>query len=243
MGGGEPPQTTDSGDSMSSSDDEEGGGRAFKPGQDNPEDFFQEVRVKTAKNKRRGVTPCASLLGEIISRISNPDDAAELLQWVDDDTIPVPPIAGGPPVNVPMEGAPAVLGPNAIAAVAACSVEQLQRAFVLKFPLTGAQDRAEEALLKIRQRSKISDHNRSYNKQMLRSAKIPNLTDAALIAIVSRPDKMAYIKSTAKRNHELMTEEFGDVESMRTHLIKRMHQLVNLHLLQTEAEAYLSNLS
>ena len=140
VGGGEPPQTTDSGDSMSSSDDEEGGGRAFKPGQDNPEDFFQEVRVKTAKNKRRGVTPCASLLGEIISRISNPDDAAELLQWVDDDTIPVPPIAGGPPVNVPMEGAPAVLGPNAVAAVAACSVEQLQRAFVLKFPLTGAQD-------------------------------------------------------------------------------------------------------
>ena len=68
VGGGEPPQTTDSGDSMSSSDDEEGSS-SFKPGQDNPEDFFQGVRVKTAHRKRRGVTPCASLLGLMLSSI------------------------------------------------------------------------------------------------------------------------------------------------------------------------------
>jgi hypothetical protein len=35
-----------------------------------------------------------------------------------------------------------------------------------------------------------------------------------------------------------MVEEFGDVEPMRTHLIKRLHQLPNLHLLQTEAVNY-----
>ena len=33
-----------------------------------------------------------------------------------------------------------------------------------------------------------------------------------------------------------MIEEFGDVEPMRTHPIKRMHQLPNLHLLQAGAE-------
>ena len=59
MGGGEPPQSTvpDSGGSVSSSEGEEVDS-ALKPGQDSPEDFFQDVRVKTAHRKRRGVSPC-----------------------------------------------------------------------------------------------------------------------------------------------------------------------------------------
>ena len=170
VGGGEPPQFTDSGDSMSSSDEEEVSS-AFKPGMDNPEDFFQEVRVKTAHRKKRGASASSSLLGELIRRIDGTDDAAELLQWIDANAVPVPPVAGGPPVDIPLEGAPAEGGAGGIAAVAAATVEQLQRAFVHRFPLTGAQDRAEEALQKIKQRSKMLDHNRAYNKQMMRSSK------------------------------------------------------------------------
>ena len=238
VGGGEPPLLIDSGDSMSSSDEMDDVDSAFKPGMDNPEDFFKEVRVKTSHRKRRGISAASSLLGELIRRIDQPDDAADLLQWVDANTIPVPPLAGGVPVDIALEGVEAAVGPPGIAAVAAATVDQLQRAFVHKFPLTGAQDRAEEALLKIRQKSKISDHNRTYNKQMLRSAKIANVEQPALEAIISRTDRMAFIKSTAKRNHAKMIEEFGDVEPMRTHLIKRLHQLPNLHLLQTEAVNY-----
>ena len=237
VGGGEPPQFTDSGDSMSSSDEEEVSS-AFKPGMDNPEDFFQEVRVKTAHRKKRGASASSSLLGELIRRIDGTDDAAELLQWIDANAVPVPPVAGGPPIDIPLEGAPAEGGAGGIAAVAAATVEQLQRAFVHRFPLTGAQDRAEEALQKIKQRSKMLDHDRAYNKQMMRSSKIPNLERVSLEAITARTERMAYIKSTAKRNHKLMIEEFGDIESMRTHLIRRVHQLPNLHALQAEAELY-----
>ena len=151
----------------------------------------------------------------------------------------MPLAAGGAPVDVALEGTPTEGGQGGIAAVAAATVEQLQGAFVHRFPLIGAHDRAEEALQKIKQRSKMLDHNRSYNKQMMRSSKIPNLERASLEAITARTDRMAYIKSTAKKNHKLMIEEFGDIESMRTHLIRRVHQLPNLHLLQTEAELYM----
>ena len=125
------------------------------------------------------VPTCASLLGGLIRRIDHTDDAAELLQWVDMNAMPVPPVAGGAPVNVALEGAPAEAGAG-IAAVAAATVEQLQRAFAHRFPLTSAQDQAEEALQKIKQKSKICDHNRSYNRKMLRSAKNPNLDQAPL---------------------------------------------------------------
>ena len=88
VGGGEPPQSIDSGDSMSSSDREEVSS-AFKPGMDNPEDFFQKVRAKTAHRKKRGASASSSLLDELIRRINGTDDAAELLQWVDANAIPV----------------------------------------------------------------------------------------------------------------------------------------------------------
>ena len=55
---------------------------------------------------------------------------------------------------------------------------------------------------------------------MMRSAKIADVTQLALEGITARTDRMAYIKSTAKRNHAKMIEEFGDVEPMRTHLIQ-----------------------
>jgi hypothetical protein len=143
---------------MSSSDEEEVSS-AFKPGMDNPEDFFQEVRVKTAHRKKRGASASSSLLGELVRRIDGTDDAAELLRWVDANAIPVPPAAGGAPVDLALEGAPTEGGVGGIAAVAAATVEQLQGAFVHRFPLIGAHDRAEEALQKIKQRSKMLDHN------------------------------------------------------------------------------------
>ena len=68
MSGGE---STNSDSGMSSSEDEQQVA-AFVPGRDDPEDFFKEVRIKTAHKKNRGN---ATLVGELIRRIEEPDDA------------------------------------------------------------------------------------------------------------------------------------------------------------------------
>ena len=103
VSGGEPPQIIIIDSESMNSSDEEDVDSAFKPGMDNPDDFFKEVRGKTSHKKRRGVSNSAVLLGELIKRIDQPDDAADLLQWVDDNAIPVPPARGiGPLVNAPL---------------------------------------------------------------------------------------------------------------------------------------------
>jgi hypothetical protein len=109
---------------MSSSDDEQQVA-AFVPGRDDPEDFFKEVRIKTAHKKKRGNS---TLVGELIRRIEEPDDAEQLLKWVDDNQVPRHPFGVGD--HLPMEaGAPPEGAPPG-AVVAAASIGDLQRAFV-----------------------------------------------------------------------------------------------------------------
>ena len=222
--------------SMSSSDDESST-TAFRPGMDNPEDFFREVRIRTAHKKKRGNS---ALLGELLRRIEQPDDSEELLRWVDNNAVPVPAqhagdVVGDPTFNIAVEGAPPEAG---VAPVATASILQLKEAFVSQFPMTGAQDKAEEDLDRIKQKTRIIDHNRAYNRGLVRSEKIPNTDQASLEALTSRTDRMKYVKTTSNRIHETMKEEYGDVETMRTHLLKGMHQAANLWLAQQAAVQY-----
>ena len=208
--GGRTSPNSDSSSMSSSSDDESS--TAFRPGMDNPDDFFREVRIRTAHKKKRGNT---ALLGELIRRVEQPDDAEELLSWVDNNRVPVPAqfmggVAGEAAIDVVLEGAPPEAG---VAPVAAASILQIKQAFSSKFPMTGAQDKAEEDLDKIKQKSRIIDHNRAYNKGLVRSEEIPNADQGALTALTSRTDRMKYAKTTSNRIHELMKEEYGDVET------------------------------
>ena len=225
---GVPHLHVDSDMSSSSDDDDERGGVAFVPGSTNPEDFFKEVRVVTAHERKRGN---AALLGELIRRMDEPDDAEDLLRWVDSNQIPV----NG--VNIQLErdaeaeaaGAAAAGGPDYVAPVNA-TVNGLKTAFTNQFPMTGMQDDAEDNLDKCKQKSDINSHIRTYNRWLVRSGKIPDGSDASLQAVTSRSDKMKFVKVCSKNVHQMMTDEFEEVESMRTHLLRRLHQLNNLLL-------------
>ena len=223
-------------DSSMSSSDEEKVTALFRPGRDDPDDFFRKVRIDTSHKKRRDN---AQLVGELMRRIASEEDAEELLQWVDANQVPVPAGHVGGPVNQMQLRAPegaAAEGPGAPPeAVAVATTNDLQRAFARKFPMTGAQDRAQEELERIKQRTGIRAHNRAYCKGLMKSGKVANTTPAEVQLLTGRTDRMAYVKSTSKVVHEMIEEEFGTVESMRAHLLKRLHNLGNVHALQHEA--------
>ena len=229
-------------DSSMSSSDEEKVTALFRPGRDDPDDFFRKVRIDTSHKKRRDN---AQLVGELMRRIASEEDAEELLQWVDANQVPVPAGHVGGPVNQMQLRAPegaAAEGPGAPPeAVAVATTNDLQRAFARKFPMTGAQDRAQEELERIKQRTGIRAHNRAYCKGLMKSGKVANTTPAEVQLLTGRTDRMAYVKSTSKVVHEMIEEEFSTVESMRAHLLKRLHNLGNVHALQHEAEAYEAN--
>ena len=225
-GGGGATTLSDSSMIMSSSD-EERVTALFRPGRDDPDDFFRKVRIDTSHKKKRDN---ATLVGELMRRIASEEDAdsEELLQWVDANQVPVPAGHVNGPVNQMQLRAPegaAAEGPGAVGApaeaVAVATTNDLQRAFARKFPMSGAQDRAQEELERIKQRTGIKAHNRAYCKGLMKSGKVANTTPAEVQALTGRTDRMAYVKSTSKVVHEMIEEEFGTVESMRAHLLNQ----------------------
>jgi hypothetical protein len=173
--------------------------------------------------------------------MDEPDDAEELLRWIDANHIPVG--AGGMQLerDAAAEAAAALAQGAAYVAPVNATVDDLKTAFTNQFPMTGMQDNAEDNLDKCKQKSDINSHIRTYNRWLIRSGKIPNGTDVALQAITSRFDKMKFVKVCSKNVHQMITDEFGEVESMRTHLLRRLHQLANLLLVQTAARNYQTN--
>ena len=105
--------------------------------------------------------------------------------------------------------------------------------------MVGAQDKAQGVLERIKQKSSIDSHTRSYNKGLLKSGKIVGAFNRqALEGLTGRTDMMAFVKSALKNIHSLIKAEFGDIESMRTCLLKKLHELPNMWLLQEAAKDY-----
>ena len=110
---------------------------------------------------------------------------------------------------------------------------EVQAMFAAEFPVAQEQHKAEAMLSACRQATSMTRHVLEYNKLMAQSKRCVN-SEAARSSLTSRAELKRFVDSCVSR----LPVELRTVCPPRAYLLKSLHRLKNMQLLQEEAKAY-----
>ena len=215
------------GDSDSSSDSlERDEGITFIGGEDDPDMFVRAVRIVTAT---REPTNPIELLGELVVRMMDSDEADLVLDWMDSGRGP-----RGERLVATRQQTEAKA--NLQQQIGDCKQGwqlQTQAMFAAEFAVAHEHVTAEIELTACHQTTTMSRHIATYNRRLASSRICANST-AARIRLTNRADRKRFINSCIDE----LPKELKSVWSPKSHLLKNLYKLTNMQLLQEEARTY-----
>jgi hypothetical protein len=110
---------------------------------------------------------------------------------------------------------------------------EVQAMFAAEFPVAQEQHKAEARLAACRQASSMGRHIIEYNMMMAKSRRCVN-SEAARSSLTCRAELKRFINSCVDR----LPIELRSVYPPRVYLLRRLHRLKNMQMLQEEAKAY-----
>ena len=167
-----------------------------------------------------------SLLGELVFCMEDKDEADLVLDWMD---------TGRGPRGERLAAAPVQAG-AAVPQIGDCKQGwqlEVQAMFAAKFPVVQEQHKAKARLVACRQTRSMGSHITEYNRMMAQSRRCVN-SEAARSSLTSRAELKRFIDSCVNR----LPVELRTVCPPRAYLLKSLHRLKNMQLLQEEAKAY-----
>ena len=104
--------------------------------------------------------------------------------------------------------------------------------------MIGREDRATVDLDACRQKAPMKRHCEEFNKLLIRARILADNSDAAKLAVVDRGYLKRFVNSCSHELHPDIMDKHPTAVPLRSHLLRGIHNLPNLQVLQTEARTY-----
>ena len=211
----------------------------FIGGEDDPDTFVRAVRIVTAT--RQPASPI-ELLGELVVRMADRNEADLVLDWMDSGRGP----RGERLVSAKADSQQQIddcrqgwqlqTQADSQQQISDCRQGwqlQTQAMFAAEFPVAHEHDTAEMGLTACRQTTTMGRHITTYNRRLASSRICVNST-AARLGLTNRAERRRFINSCIDE----LPKELKSVWPPKAYLLKNIHKFTNMQLLQEAAKAY-----